>query len=81
MTDILNCLQGFLIFITLIATRNKVKKIIAKQKPCGWNCFPNSWVTKVDMENEEENRNRYHHISITETEFIEIPMKTLNSNI
>ncbi|XP_065206040.1 G-protein coupled receptor Mth2-like isoform X2 [Planococcus citri] len=80
-TDILNCLQGFLIFITLIATRNKVLKAIAKRKPCGLNCFPNSWVTAIDMENEEENRNRYHHISITETEFIEIPMKTLNSTI
>lgn len=78
-TDILNCLQGFFIFITLIAFRNKVLKAFAKTKPCGMNCFPNAWLTAVDMESEEENRNRYHHMN--EAEFMEIPLKTLNSNI
>ena len=48
--DILNGLQGVTIFILLVATRKRVKRLLAKRKPCGIT-FPKSWSDyKKDVE-------------------------------
>ncbi|XP_076233923.1 G-protein coupled receptor Mth2 [Calliopsis andreniformis] len=51
-TDILNALQGFIIFLLLVATRKRVRKLLAKKKPCGIG-FPKSWAAYEDEECEE----------------------------
>ncbi|KAF3427638.1 hypothetical protein E2986_12398 [Frieseomelitta varia] len=50
--DILNALQGFIIFLLLVAMRKRVRKLLAKKKPCGIN-FPKSWTVYEDEECEE----------------------------
>lgn len=52
LTDILNSLQGFIIFLLLVATRKRVRKLLAKKKFCGIN-FPKSWTAYEDEECEE----------------------------
>lgn len=48
-TDILNALQGLVIFLLLVATRKRVRKLLAKKRPCGIG-FPKSWVAYEDEE-------------------------------
>ncbi|XP_047369507.1 G-protein coupled receptor Mth2-like isoform X2 [Vespa velutina] len=48
-TDILNTLQGFIIFLLLVVTRKRVRKLLAKKKPCGI-IFPKSWTAYEDEE-------------------------------
>lgn len=48
-TDILNALQGLIIFLLLVATRKRVRKLLAKKRPCGIG-FPKSWVAYEDEE-------------------------------
>ncbi|XP_024936116.1 G-protein coupled receptor Mth2 isoform X2 [Cephus cinctus] len=48
-TDILNSLQGVLIFILLVFLRKRVRKLLAKKKPCGIT-FPRSWTAGEDLE-------------------------------
>ncbi|XP_054010977.1 G-protein coupled receptor Mth2-like [Hylaeus anthracinus] len=52
-TDILNSLQGFIIFLLLVVTRKRVRKLLAKKEPCGI-AFPKSWTAYEDEECEEE---------------------------
>ncbi|OAD60406.1 G-protein coupled receptor Mth2, partial [Eufriesea mexicana] len=51
-TDILNALQGFIIFLLLVAMRKRVRKLLAKKRPCGIG-FPKSWTAYEDEECEE----------------------------
>lgn len=51
-TDLLNGLQGFIIFLLLVATRKRVRKLLAKKRPCGI-AFPKSWAAYEDEECEE----------------------------
>lgn len=51
-TDILNALQGFIIFLLLVATRKRVRKLLARKKPCGI-IFPKSWAAYEDEECED----------------------------
>lgn len=51
-TDILNALQGLIIFLLLVAMRKRVRKLLAKKKPCGIG-FPKSWTAYEDEECEE----------------------------
>ncbi|XP_076667143.1 putative G-protein coupled receptor Mth-like 1 [Andrena cerasifolii] len=51
-TDILNALQGLVIFLLLVATRKRVRKLLAKKRPCGI-AFPKSWVAYEDEECED----------------------------
>ena len=51
-TDILNALQGFIIFLLLVATRKRVRKLLAKKRPCGIG-FPKSWTAYKDEECED----------------------------
>ncbi|KAK2580208.1 hypothetical protein KPH14_012468 [Odynerus spinipes] len=48
-TDALNTLQGFIIFLLLVVTRKRVRKLLAKKKPCGI-VFPKSWIAYEDEE-------------------------------
>ncbi|XP_032664451.1 G-protein coupled receptor Mth2-like [Odontomachus brunneus] len=48
-TDLLNGLQGVLIFLLLVATRKRVRKLLAKKRPCGIG-FPKSWAAYEDEE-------------------------------
>jgi hypothetical protein len=48
----LNGLQGFIIFLLLVATRKRVRKLLAKKRPCGF-AFPKSWAAYEDEECEE----------------------------
>ncbi|XP_014609834.1 PREDICTED: G-protein coupled receptor Mth2-like [Polistes canadensis] len=48
-TDILNSLQGFIIFLLLVVSRKRVRKLLAKKKPCGI-VFPKSWTAYEDEE-------------------------------
>ncbi|EFN87167.1 G-protein coupled receptor Mth2 [Harpegnathos saltator] len=48
-TDLLNGLQGFVIFLLLVATRKRVRKLLAKKRPCGIG-FPKSWAAYEDEE-------------------------------
>ncbi|KAL6255929.1 hypothetical protein P5V15_013169 [Pogonomyrmex californicus] len=48
-TDLLNGLQGFIIFLLLVATRKRVRKLLAKKRPCGI-AFPKSWAAYEDEE-------------------------------
>ncbi|XP_071868507.1 probable G-protein coupled receptor Mth-like 1 isoform X1 [Bombus fervidus] len=50
--DILNALQGFIIFLLLVGTRKRVRKLLAKKRPCGIG-FPKSWAAYEDEECEE----------------------------
>ncbi|XP_016911857.1 G-protein coupled receptor Mth2 [Apis cerana] len=52
LTDILNALQGLIIFLLLVAMRKRVRKLLAKKKPCGIG-FPKSWTAYEDEECEE----------------------------
>lgn len=51
-TDLLNGLQGFIIFLLLVAMRKRVRKLLAKKRPCGI-VFPKSWAAYEDEECEE----------------------------
>ncbi|KAG5323971.1 MTH2 protein, partial [Acromyrmex heyeri] len=51
-TDLLNGLQGFIIFLLLVATRKRVRKLLAKKRLCGIT-FPKSWAAYEDEECEE----------------------------
>ena len=51
-TDILNALQGLVIFLLLVAMRKRVRKLLAKKKPCGI-AFPKSWAAYEDEECED----------------------------
>ncbi|CAL7950005.1 unnamed protein product [Xylocopa violacea] len=51
-TDILNSLQGLIIFLLLVAMRKRVRKLLAKKRPCGIS-FPKSWTAYEDEECEE----------------------------
>ncbi|GAB1868278.1 G-protein coupled receptor Mth2 [Camponotus japonicus] len=51
-TDLLNGLQGFIIFLLLVATRKRVRKLLAKKRPCGI-AFPKSWAAYEDEECEQ----------------------------
>lgn len=48
-TDVLNTLQGFIIFVLLVVTRKRVRILLAKKKPCGI-VFPKSWIAYEDEE-------------------------------
>ncbi|EGI67199.1 PREDICTED: G-protein coupled receptor Mth2-like [Acromyrmex echinatior] len=48
-TDLLNGLQGFIIFLLLVATRKRVRKLLAKKRLCGIT-FPKSWAAYEDEE-------------------------------
>ncbi|XP_046601623.1 G-protein coupled receptor Mth2 isoform X1 [Neodiprion lecontei] len=50
-TDVINSLQGFIIFLLLIASRKRVRKLLAKKKPFGIN-FPKRWAAGEDEESE-----------------------------
>uniref|UniRef100_A0A1B6CQ85 G-protein coupled receptors family 2 profile 2 domain-containing protein n=1 Tax=Clastoptera arizonana TaxID=38151 RepID=A0A1B6CQ85_9HEMI len=50
-TDILNCLQGVIIFIVMIATRRRVWRGLARRKPFGIS-FGRHWETLHDVETE-----------------------------
>ena len=51
-TDILNALQGLVIFLLLVAMRKRVRKLLAKKRPCGI-AFPKSWAAYEDEECED----------------------------
>ncbi|XP_076225813.1 G-protein coupled receptor Mth2 isoform X2 [Nomia melanderi] len=51
-TDILNALQGLIIFLLLVATRKRVRKLLARKRPCGI-AFPKSWAVYEDEECED----------------------------
>ncbi|XP_076284534.1 putative G-protein coupled receptor Mth-like 1 isoform X1 [Lasioglossum baleicum] len=51
-TDILNALQGLIIFLLLVATRKRVRKLLARKRPCGI-AFPKSWTAYEDEECED----------------------------
>ncbi|XP_076656948.1 putative G-protein coupled receptor Mth-like 1 [Halictus rubicundus] len=51
-TDILNALQGLIIFLLLVATRKRVRKLLARRRPCGI-AFPKSWAAYEDEECED----------------------------
>ncbi|KAI4490321.1 hypothetical protein M0802_010698 [Mischocyttarus mexicanus] len=51
-TDILNSLQGLIIFLLLVVSRKKVRKLLAKKRPCGI-VFPKSWIAYEDEECED----------------------------
>ncbi|CAK9822322.1 G-protein coupled receptor Mth2 [Anthophora retusa] len=53
LTDILNALQGFIIFFLLVVRRKRVRKLLAMKRPCGIS-FPKSWAAVDDEECEEE---------------------------
>lgn len=48
-TDAVNTLQGLIIFFLLVVTRKRVRKLLAKKKPCGI-IFPKSWIAYEDEE-------------------------------
>ena len=50
LADIMNLLQGFIIFLVLVIGRRRVKKYLAIRKPCGIS-FPKLWNAYVDEEN------------------------------
>ncbi|XP_033229424.1 probable G-protein coupled receptor Mth-like 1 isoform X2 [Belonocnema kinseyi] len=52
LTDVLNSLQGVIIFIIFVVTRKRVRKLLAQKKPFGIN-FPKSWTAYEDEECEE----------------------------
>lgn len=52
LTDILNALQGLIIFLLLVATRKRVRKLLARKRPCGI-AFPKSWAAYEDEECED----------------------------
>jgi hypothetical protein len=49
--DILNCLQGLIIFLILVVFRKKALRGLAKYHPWGFNC-PKRWAAGVDEESE-----------------------------
>ncbi|KAJ8670443.1 hypothetical protein QAD02_001702 [Eretmocerus hayati] len=49
-TDTLNTLQGVFIFILLVVSRKKVRKLLAQRRPCNLP-FPKSWAAYADQEN------------------------------
>ncbi|XP_043255579.1 G-protein coupled receptor Mth2-like [Colletes gigas] len=51
-TDTLNALQGLIIFLLLVVTRKRVRKLLAKKRPCGI-AFPKSWTAYEDEECED----------------------------
>lgn len=48
-TDILNSSQGIIIFLLLVVSRKRVRKLLAKKKPFGI-VFPKSWIAYEDEE-------------------------------
>ncbi|KAJ9600194.1 hypothetical protein L9F63_009528, partial [Diploptera punctata] len=50
-TDLLNCLQGLIIFLILVVFRKKALRGLVKRRPFGFNC-PKKWATGVDEESE-----------------------------
>ncbi|KAL1114796.1 hypothetical protein AAG570_007620 [Ranatra chinensis] len=50
-TDILNTLQGVIIFLIMVATRKRVLRALAKNKMCG-TYFNENWQTMPDEESE-----------------------------
>ncbi|XP_003427587.1 probable G-protein coupled receptor Mth-like 1 isoform X1 [Nasonia vitripennis] len=48
--DVLNVLQGIFIFILLVVSRKRVRKLLAKRKPFNIS-FPKSWAAYADLEN------------------------------
>ncbi|XP_070167649.1 G-protein coupled receptor Mth2 [Polyergus mexicanus] len=52
LTDLLNGLQGFIIFLLLVVMRKRVRKLLAKKRPCGID-FPKSWAAYENEECEE----------------------------
>lgn len=49
--DILNCLQGLIIFLILAVFRKKALRGLVKNRPWGLNC-PKRWAVGVDEESE-----------------------------
>ncbi|XP_021920009.1 G-protein coupled receptor Mth2-like isoform X2 [Zootermopsis nevadensis] len=49
--DILNCLQGLIIFLILVVFRKKALRGLVKNRPWGFNC-PKRWAAGVDEESE-----------------------------
>ncbi|XP_073994351.1 probable G-protein coupled receptor Mth-like 3 isoform X2 [Rhodnius prolixus] len=52
-TDIVNCLQGVIIFIVMVATRRRVIRLIASNGLFS-NCFNTNWQTIKDEESEND---------------------------
>ncbi|XP_046750868.1 G-protein coupled receptor Mth2-like [Diprion similis] len=50
-TDVINTLQGLIIFLLLIASRKRVRKLLARKRPFGIN-FPKRWAAGEDEESE-----------------------------
>ncbi|PSN56908.1 hypothetical protein C0J52_00699 [Blattella germanica] len=50
-TDLLNCLQGLIIFLILVVFRKKALRGLVKNRPWGFNC-PKKWAAGVDEESE-----------------------------
>lgn len=50
-TDLLNCLQGLIIFLILVVFRKKALRGLVKRRPWGFNC-PKKWAAGVDEESE-----------------------------
>lgn len=59
MVDLLNALQGILIFLVLVVFRKRVRRSLATKSICNMR-FPNSWryLEDEEMESAEENANR-----------------------
>jgi hypothetical protein len=49
--DILNCLQGLIIFLILVVFRKKALRGLVKNRPWGFHC-PKKWAAGVDEESE-----------------------------
>lgn len=49
--DILNCLQGLIIFLILVVFRKKALRGLVRNRPWGFNC-PKRWAVGVDEESE-----------------------------
>lgn len=49
--DILNCLQGLIIFLILVVFRKKALRALVKNRPWGFTC-PKKWAAGVDEESE-----------------------------
>lgn len=52
-TDTVNCLQGVIIFVVMVATRKRVLRAISRRKLCGLNCSK-KWETIDDEETEQQ---------------------------
>ncbi|KAF7267625.1 hypothetical protein GWI33_019117 [Rhynchophorus ferrugineus] len=65
--DIMNILQGFLIFLILVVFRKKVRRALANSNPCNIT-FPRSWKNLEDEETAYEDRTPIPTVQYTQTQ-------------